>query len=137
MIEVDIPLTFFVVLALYGVMKVIEQGRWRDYVLTGIAIGFATSAKYTGLFLAMPFVAAQALTFKSQRIAPSNRWKRSAAAVLLALAAFIATSPYVLIDWRQSWAGLSVEREHMELGHFGVTQSAWGFYGSVSEFLCN
>jgi hypothetical protein len=128
MIEVDIPLTFFVVLALYGVMKVIEQGRWRDYVLTGIAIGLATSAKYTGLFLAIPFVVAQALTFKSQHIEPSERWTRSAGAVLIGFAAFAATSPYVLADWQQSWAGLSVEREHMELGHFGVTQSAWGFY---------
>ena len=129
MIEVDIPLTFFVVLALYGIMQVIEEGRWRDYVLTGIAIGLAISAKYTGLFLAIPFVAAQALTFKSQRMEPADRWKRSAGAILLALAAFAATSPYVIMDWRQSWAGLSVEREHMELGHFGVTQSAWSFYG--------
>ncbi len=129
MIEVDIPLTFFVVLALYGVMNIIEQGRWRDYVLTGIAIGLATSAKYTGFFLAIPFIAAQTLTFKSEDVKPSDRWKRIVGAVFLAFATFAATSAYVLVDLRQSWAGLSVEREHMELGHFGVTQSAWRFYG--------
>jgi len=126
MIEVDVPLVFFVALGLYGILKVIEHGRRRDYVLTGIAIGLATSAKYTGLFLVAPFVAAHALVLTR----PTN-WKRIIGAMLLAIIAFAATSPYVLADLHRSWAGLSGEREHMELGHFGVTESAWAFYGHV------
>jgi 4-amino-4-deoxy-L-arabinose transferase-like glycosyltransferase len=128
MIEVDIPLTFFVAMALYGVTQVIRLGRRRDYALSGIAIGLAASSKYTGLLLMIPFVAAHALavTTVPER---SARWKMAAGAVLLAIVAFAATSPYVVADWQRFWADLSVEREHMELGHFGVSGSAWAFYG--------
>jgi hypothetical protein len=131
MIEVDVPLTFFVVLGLYGIMKVIEHGRRRDYVLTGIAFGLATSAKYTGLFLVVPFVAAHALMLTRPGPRRPTNWKRIVGAMFLAIVAFAATSPYVLADWHRSWASLSGEREHMELGHFGVTESAWAFYGHV------
>jgi hypothetical protein len=127
MIEVDVPLTFFIALGLYGIMQVIEQGRRRDYVLTGIAIGLATSTKYTGFFLAVPFIAAHALMFSTRSI----NWRNVGLAVVLGIVAFAATSPYVLTDVHRSWADISVEREHMELGHFGVTGSAWAFYGHV------
>jgi hypothetical protein len=128
MIEVDIPLAFFVVLGLYGAMRVIQLGRRQDYALTGIAIGLAASAKYTGLLLIVPFLAAHALTVPARPVR-SARWTRAAGAILLAIVAFAATSPYVLADWQRFWTDLSVEREHMQLGHFGVTGSAWAFYG--------
>jgi hypothetical protein len=39
------------------------------------------------------------------------------------VAAFLLSSPYVLLDHQNSWAGFNYERLHMRLGHFGLDRS--------------
>ena len=80
----DVPLTVGITVAL----ALMVSGRIE---LAGLAVGLAASAKYPGIILLAPLVAAA-----------WGRWRRLAIAVALALVAFAATSPYVLIDFRQS-----------------------------------
>jgi 4-amino-4-deoxy-L-arabinose transferase-like glycosyltransferase len=91
----DVPLTVGVTVAL----ALMVSGRIE---LAGLAVGLAASAKYPGIILLAPLVAAA-----------WGRWRRLAIAVGLAVVAFAATSPYVLIHfgeaagdaWRvQRWA---------------------------------
>jgi 4-amino-4-deoxy-L-arabinose transferase-like glycosyltransferase len=102
----DVPLTVGVTVAL----ALMVSGRIE---LAGLAVGLAASAKYPGILLLAPLVAAA-----------WGRWRRLAIAVGLAVVAFAATSPYVLIDfgeaagaaWRvQRWAHtgwLGFENDH-------------------------
>jgi 4-amino-4-deoxy-L-arabinose transferase-like glycosyltransferase len=102
----DVPLTVGVTVAL----ALMVSGRIE---FAGLAVGLAASAKYPGILLLAPLVAAA-----------WGRWRRLAIAVGLAVVAFAATSPYVLIDfgeaagaaWRvQRWAHtgwLGFENDH-------------------------
>src|SRR5262245_33661493 len=102
----DVPLTAGVTVAL----ALMVSGRIE---LAGLAVGLAASAKYSGLILLAPFVAAA-----------WGRCRRLAIGVGLAVVAFATTSPYVLIDfpdaagdaWRTArWAHdgwLGFENDH-------------------------
>ena len=73
-VEVDVPLTFFVVLTLYFAMRVLEEPTWRHSLLVGICGGLATSTKYSGLFLVLPILAAHWLALRrSEREQQSAR----------------------------------------------------------------
>ena len=52
----DALLTFLSTLSIWGCTLVASKGRMRDYVLAGIAAGFAFATKYTAAFLVMPLV---------------------------------------------------------------------------------
>jgi 4-amino-4-deoxy-L-arabinose transferase-like glycosyltransferase len=80
----DVPLTVGVTVAL----ALMVSGRIE---LAGLAVGLATSAKYPGVLLLAPLVAAA-----------WGRWRRLTIGVALAVVAFAATSPYVLIDFGEA-----------------------------------
>ena len=54
-IHPDAHVIFFLVLSLFFAIGIVENGRTRDYLLTGITIGLAASCKYNG-FLFVPSV---------------------------------------------------------------------------------
>src|SRR3954470_2269046 len=81
----DVPLTLGVGVAL----ALMVSGR---IALAGIAVGLATGFKYPGIFLLVPLV-----------VAGWKRWDRLAVGVLLAVVAFFASSPFVLVHPHQAW----------------------------------
>jgi hypothetical protein len=81
----DVPLTLGVAVAL----ALMVSGRIE---LAGIAVGLAIGFKYPGVFLFVPLV-----------VAAWKQWKRLALASGLALAAFLASSPFVLVHRQQAW----------------------------------
>jgi len=80
----DMPLTLGVAVALALMVK----GRIE---LAGLAVGLATGFKYPGVFLIVPLV-----------VAGWKQWSRLAVGVLLAVVAFFATNPFVLVHWHQA-----------------------------------
>jgi hypothetical protein len=62
----------------------------------GLAVGLATGAKYPGVFLLAPLV-----------VAGWRRWLRLGASVAIAGAAFLATSPYILVHAHLAWSDQS------------------------------
>lgn len=80
----DVPLTLGVAAAL----ALIVAGRleW-----AGLVAGLAASAKYPGVFLLVPLV-----------VAGWGRWRRLVVGLALAAAAFLATSPFVLVHPQQA-----------------------------------
>jgi 4-amino-4-deoxy-L-arabinose transferase-like glycosyltransferase len=136
-IEVDVPLAFFVTLSLFLMARLADRPSAGVYALAGTAVGLAASAKYPGALLVFPFLAAHLLTYPAARRIVhdsskphrSGRWRDFALGAAAALAAFAITSPFVFLDWTTFRAHLSLEREHMALGHFGLgSVPAWKSY---------
>jgi Dolichyl-phosphate-mannose-protein mannosyltransferase len=81
----DVPLTLGVAVAL----ALMVVGKLE---LAGVAVGLATGFKYPGIFLLAPLI-----------VAGWERWRRLALSVALAGAAFLASSPFVLVHRHQAW----------------------------------
>jgi hypothetical protein len=81
----DVPLTLGVAVAL----ALMVRGRLE---LAGVAVGLATGFKYPGVFLLVPLV-----------VAGWRRWSRLGSALALAVVAFLASSPFVLVHRHQAW----------------------------------
>ena len=60
--------------------------------LAGIAIGLAMGFKYPGVFLLVPLV-----------VAGWKQWRRLAVSGVLAVAAFLASSPFIVVHGHQAW----------------------------------
>src|SRR3954468_9843134 len=81
----DVPLTLGVAVAL----ALLVAGRLE---LAGIAIGLATGFKYPGVFLLVPLA-----------VASWKQWRRLAVSGVLAVAAFLASSPFIVVHEHQAW----------------------------------
>src|SRR5439155_1021912 len=80
-----VPLTLGVALALALMVK----GRLE---LAGLAVGLAMGFKYPGILLLVPLV-----------VAGWKQWPRLAASIALAVMAFFASSPFILVHRHQAW----------------------------------
>ncbi len=137
-VEVDVPMTFFAILALFFIVSSLRSPTKRNYLLAGLTVGLAASTKYTAALLVLPLLAAFILTRRqsSQRdlsdTGLDNRkppWKFFGLALAAALLVFFVTSPFVLLDSSTFFRHFSLERQHMRLGHFGLdTTPTWLFY---------
>lgn len=103
----DVPMTFFVALALLLSLRAHERGTVASYIWAGAAAGFAAATKYNGLIaLVMPLCAAYA----SSADAGSARIGRGLAAIGACLAAFLIAAPYTILDlpnFLNQYAGLA------------------------------
>lgn len=117
----DVPMTVLITVSL--ALAVTGRLEW-----AGVAAGLAASAKYPGVFLFAPLV-----------VAGWGRWRRLAASAGLAVAAFLATSPYVLVHPGQAWDDATrVQRlaregwlgfEHDSFALFSFTGKLWAGLG--------
>jgi 4-amino-4-deoxy-L-arabinose transferase-like glycosyltransferase len=81
----DVPLTLGVAVAL----ALLVTGRLE---LAGVAIGLAMGFKYPGVFLLVPLV-----------VAGWKQWRRLVVSGVLAVAAFVASSPFIVVHRSQAW----------------------------------
>jgi beta-1,4-N-acetylglucosaminyltransferase len=99
-LETDLPVTLFVLLALYWLTDVAQRGHLRDYLLAGVAAGLAVSAKWSALLLLPLLLTAHAMRGAAWRhpAALLNResLKRVAVFGLAFAAVFLVTNPYVV-----------------------------------------
>ena len=134
--KADIPMAMFVVLAHLTLLRWLRTGANRDAVWSGVAMGLAAATKYNAGLLGATLLVAVLLR--------RRREARSAVGVLTdrrlwaasgsALAAFLAVSPYVLMDSATFFADLrrvSAEVRYDEFGFEGI-QSAWIHHLMVS-----
>jgi 4-amino-4-deoxy-L-arabinose transferase-like glycosyltransferase len=103
----DVPLTLGVAVCL--ALCVTGRLEW-----AGVAAGLAASAKYPGVFLAVPIVAAG-----------WRRWRRVAVSLALAGAAFLATSPFVAVHPLQAWEDASRVQRLARAGWLGFEHDHW------------
>ena len=97
----DVPLTLFVTMAL----ALMVSGRIE---LAGLAVGVAASAKYPGILLLAPLVAAA-----------WGRWRRLAVATALAVVGFATTSPFAVLHLGQAAGDLWRVQQEARRGWLG------------------
>ena len=103
----DVPLTTLVTVAL----ALLVAGR---FGLAGIAIGLAAAAKWPGALAAAPLV-----------VVLWRRWSTLAVSLALAVLAFVAASPFAVVDGGSTWSALRrISREHRR-GWLGYEHDHW------------
>ncbi|GBD26194.1 Serine/threonine-protein kinase PknD [bacterium HR30] len=97
-LTVDVPLTFFVLLALSQLVWAAEKGWWKHFLFAGAAVGAAMATKFSAAPLFLPLVVAGALRWRAEGRFGASLGK-VAAAVLLAGATFAIAQPYALLNF--------------------------------------
>ena len=111
----DVPLTLGVAVALALMIR-------GPLELAGIAVGIATGFKYPGAFLLAPLV-----------VAGWRRWRRLAGAAALAVAAFLASSPFIAVHPGQAWADFSRVNRLARTGWLGFEHDHWAGIAFVAR----
>ena len=97
-ITTDVFLTFIVLGTLYFAVQLSQRGWTRDYLYTGLGIGFAVATKFSAMPLLAPFGVACLV-----RIATEKRFFPIVGKALLALiavgTAFFVGQPYAILNW--------------------------------------
>jgi hypothetical protein len=124
LVNVDAPLTFFVVLSLLWMLRIYRTDETKWYFLTGLSIGLAAASKYNGALLAPVLICVHLAKCKTLKdILTSLLQPRLLWSIILSGAVFIAINPYILLDFPSFYQGFSFEESHMAQGHLGVDPS--------------
>jgi 4-amino-4-deoxy-L-arabinose transferase-like glycosyltransferase/tetratricopeptide (TPR) repeat protein len=130
-IEVDTPLTFFCMLSILFIFRILTNPTTKNYLLTGIFIGLAAATKYTGAFLLPVLIFSHAMRSTSLREAiESFRDSRIYKSLSASIVVFLLFNPYILLDFQQFKKDFSFEQFHVSYGHLGIdpSQSSLMFY---------
>jgi 4-amino-4-deoxy-L-arabinose transferase-like glycosyltransferase len=100
----DSPLTLFWSLALYYSYMALFHGRRRDYILTGIMLGFMMLSKYTAILFV--FMLLIFILLKRRDILTNINF------YLAALIALIVVSPMLLWNYQNDWISFAFQLGH-------------------------
>jgi 4-amino-4-deoxy-L-arabinose transferase-like glycosyltransferase len=120
----DMPATFFGLVAALAATRVLERGRFADYLVAGAAVGVAASCKYNLALLGSGVVTAHFLRVGVAMRPLRNLLVTPAAALL----GFVATSPFVLFDNQRFFSHLRHQATHYTTGHLGMEGAAPLYY---------
>jgi hypothetical protein len=128
----DVPTLAPICLALYGTAGILRDGRVRDYVVAGLGLGLACSMKYTGGIALLPLLGAAGgwllspggvggVGITTTRLAVARGILVAGAC---ALAAFVVTNPYAVLDFTSFNDGLNHQTTVADdaLGKLGLTE---------------
>ncbi len=127
-LTVDIPASFHLLVAYLFYFRYLQRGRWGELAWGAVFLGLAASTKYNlGIF-----VAAQVLAVV---LGPAGaaRARQLAGSLALTGLAFVAGTPFALLDWPSFWRDLSFERAHFAAGH--GQDLGWGWVHHLSFSL--
>lgn len=100
-LETDLPVSFFVLLAVYWMASLVQQGRLRDYLLVGIAAGLAIGTKWSAAPLLPLLLVAHAVRPKAWRRPLALLGKESLRQLLvfglMTILVFLLVNPYVAL----------------------------------------
>ncbi len=123
-VNVDTPLTFFVLLSLYFIIKLMKDQSLRNYIGAGISIGLAASTKYNGAILLAVLILAQMLQSDSMRnLIKTLTQPRFLLSGITSIIVFILCNPYIILRMNKFLSDFGEVQRHMEIGHLGVDQT--------------
>jgi len=120
--------TTFTVLAVLGGVMMVQERSWRAALLASVAAGLAISSKFSALpILAVPITAAilivwqEQLASRAEERLPDTRAQLYAlltipVVLIVAVLAFVITSPYAVLDWSNFIQATLVEQGRMVRG---------------------
>lgn len=98
----DVPMTFFVMSSFLFAVLIYLNGKRRDYILAGIFAGLATSTKYPAAAIMVALCTAHILRGIEQKRTLRTIFLDSniVLAFVLSVFAFIAASPFIILDFK-------------------------------------
>ncbi|HEY8943565.1 MAG TPA: glycosyltransferase family 39 protein [Polyangiaceae bacterium] len=129
-IKEDMPLVFFVQLALLQLLGVVQHGRPRDYLTAGIAAGVAIGTKFSAVLLAPMLLVAHALHVRDQRGGPRALLSVWVAVGLLCIAVgYCLVNPLVVLHLEDFARGFLYQAKYSSGAHHdGTLVSPWTHY---------
>jgi 4-amino-4-deoxy-L-arabinose transferase-like glycosyltransferase len=118
-------------LAVLAALHVLDSGSTRAYLVAGALVGLSVSAKYNAALVALAVVAAFAAGIGRPGRPLLPAVGRLALSGLAAGAAFLATTPYALLDRTTFLDDLAYERSHYAEGHIGMQGDTPRFYAGL------
>jgi 4-amino-4-deoxy-L-arabinose transferase-like glycosyltransferase len=122
----DTITAFFCALCLYASVLLLQRGDRASYVFAAVAGGLAASTKYNAaiVLLLVPLAAC----LHGARRALKNPFFY--AAPVIAILAFLAGTPFSLLDFKEFLADLTKEAHHYSTGHLGMEGNAPSWYAN-------
>lgn len=115
----DTALTFWITIALYYILRLLESPSYKNYILSGLFLGLSFGTKYNAIFYYL-VVAIVVITyhFEQTRYSTTFKWyvsfvkklfsinnlKKYSANVVAFFTAYLLTNPYVLFDFDKFWS---------------------------------
>jgi 4-amino-4-deoxy-L-arabinose transferase-like glycosyltransferase len=135
----DVLATFLSSLSLGAALLALRGGRWSAYLVAGAFAGLAASAKYNAGAVAGAIVVAAALrAWEGEPATLARRlWREGvklALAGAMAIACFVAGTPYALLSWGQVGGGIARQWNNYG-GANGHYRGAWNVAGYGEFFL--
>ncbi len=129
----DVVMTFWIVVALALSVRLLKRPDWRDYALTGAAIGLAIASKYTAAVVGISPVAASLLAPRSMGVLAKGFLALGLAAVAFC---FLGT-PFTFLHFKGFRQAMAFEYAHAHSLHYGFSLPAvgWQYHKYVYE-LC-
>lgn len=133
----DVAMTALVALTVLAILRWRELGTLRLACAAGFVGGLASSTKYNGLGVVVPFgVAAIERLIAEAKTGTTAKASREVIAGSCAFAAalalgFLGTSPFILIDWQRFVASVSGVESHLAQGHGVILGRGWWYYATV------
>lgn len=128
-VTVDVPLAALLMLTVARALKLFCSETplaLRDALVIGACAGLATASKYNGALILLPVTLALVLHARKRGGKQLVAWLVPGAS---ALAVFLLTNPYVLIEFEAFRTQLLFEWEHSKLGHAGyVAENGYSFH---------
>lgn len=89
-IYVDVPLLFLLVLSFFPILRILDHGGKKNYLLFGIIFGMAVATKYNGVFLIFPFLVAHLIRNGSVKLMFTS--------LAISVLVFFILNPFGIID---------------------------------------
>lgn len=112
----DTFVTFFVLLAFFGTASIYRNEKTIYYIICGIALGCVVSAKISGILAALPLLIVYFYRKGFKGIFNPNVYFMVIAGAL----SFVATTPYILGNFRDVVGDILSEGHHYSQGHAGM-----------------
>lgn len=114
----DITMTTLATASVLVALVLARDGRARQAVLAGALAGLATSTKYNAGLLALPLLLAAWAS-------PGPTLRLTAIAAAAMVGAFLAGSPFVVLDFATFRKDFLFEASHLATGHYVDVGNAW------------
>jgi hypothetical protein len=121
----DVAATWLLTLSFLFTVRFARTGARRDAVLSALWAGLAASTKYNAALVALPGLWAIARGSTGGVTAWSDRLRLLLVYCLVAFVAFVAGTPYALLDVRSLLVALAGVGAHLRGGHAAMAGYAW------------
>jgi len=98
----DVPMIFFLTLALYFMSGLLFKKKTSDYLLAGLFIGLAATIKYNGALMAGGLVLAhliRVLSEKHEKLFDVSSWQNLIFSGVCSVVGFVLGTPYAVLDY--------------------------------------